>query len=61
MDHQIISEGNKRLSIHFKTSANLTPIEKHKIEEAIKQFLLKSDKNITKLKNRGKRIFKENE
>ncbi len=59
MDHRIVPGSRKYVEISFKASKNLTPIEKHKIEEAIKQFMLKSGKQVNKLKARFRRILNE--
>lgn len=56
----MLDENNKQVTIKLFTR-NLDPVEKHKVEEAFKQFLLKTKDQNKKFKRRIKRIIKENE
>jgi len=54
----VIDENNKQVELKLIIK-NLTPVEKLKVEEAFKQFRLKSKENLTKFKRRINRIIKE--
>ncbi len=56
---ELIKIDKYNVSIKFTASKNFTPLQKNKIEEAIKQFRIKSNKNIKKLQRRVKRIIEE--
>lgn len=61
MDPQLIAVGNKQVRLIFKATPNFTPVEKHKIQQAVDQYMLKTKQYKKKLQNRIKRIIKESE
>ncbi len=59
MDHQIIEQNKHSVRLQFNASKTFTPEQKHKLQQAIDQFMLKTKAQRKKLENRVKRIIKE--